>query len=88
MSSMEESRQAKMISELRLFIKKVLADPTVAARSMEIARSMKNEQDAERRIADEISAQTTVRIPEKMSDADKMFIEIIYEVLDDEAALY
>ena len=88
MSSMEESRQAKMISELRSFIKKVLADPTVAVKCMEIARSLKDEQDSDRRMADEISAQTTVRIPEKMSDADRMFLEIIHEVLDDDAALY
>ena len=88
MSSIEESRQGKVIAELRTFIKKVLADPTVASTSMEIARRYKDEPDADRRIADEISAQTTVRIPEKMSDADRMFLEIIHEVLDDEAALY
>ena len=88
MSSIEESRQAKVIAELRSFIKKVLADPSVAAKSMEIARRLKNEAGADRKIADEISSQTTVRIPEKMSEADLMFLEIIHEVLDDEAALY
>lgn len=88
MSSIEESRQAKIIAELRSFIKKVLTDPTVAVKSMEIARRYKDEPDADRKIADEISAQTTVRIPEKMSEADRMFLEIIREVLDDESALY
>ena len=88
MSSTNESRQAKMIDELRGFIKKVLADPTIPARCMEIARSLQNEQDADRKIADEISGTTTIRIPENMSEADELFIEVVKEVLEDEAALY
>ncbi|MDX1451425.1 MAG: hypothetical protein R3183_02630 [Oleiphilaceae bacterium] len=55
---------------------------------MEIARRYKDEPDADKKIAEEISATTIVRIPEDHSDADKMFLEIINEVLDDEAALY
>lgn len=88
MSSAEESRQAKLISELRVFIRKVLSDPSVAKDCMEIARQHKNDPDAYRVIAEQISAKTIVRIPEVHSDADKMFLEIIHEVLDDEAALY
>lgn len=88
MSSADESRQARIISELRVFIKKVLGDPTIAVKSMEIARRLKDEPDADRKIAEAISAQTNVRIPEQLSDADRMFLEIINEVLDDEAALY
>ncbi len=87
MSSIEAS-QAKVIAELRTFIKKVLTDPTIAVKAMEIARRLKDEPDADRKIADEISSTTIVRIPEKMSEADLMFLEIIREVLDDEAALY
>ncbi len=34
MSSSVEGRQAKMINELRTFIKKVLSDPTIAVKSM------------------------------------------------------
>jgi hypothetical protein len=41
-----------------------------------------------KKIANAISAATTVRIPEVHSDADKIFLEIIHEVLEDEAALY
>lgn len=88
MSSADESRQAKIIAELRVFIKKVLADPTIAVKTMEIARRLKDEPDADRKIAEEVSAQTNVRIPEKLSDADRLFLEIINDVLDDEAALY
>jgi len=88
MNKSNESRQAKVIDELRGFIKKVLADPTVPAKCMEIARSMQNEPDADRKMADEISATTIIRIPENMSEADELFIDVLKEVLEDEAALY
>lgn len=88
MSSVEESRQGRVISELRTFIKKVLSDPTVAPKCMEIARQYKDDPGAAAKIASEISAQTIVRIPEQHSEADRIFLEIIDEVLDDEAALY
>lgn len=88
MHSAEESRQARIISELRVFIRKVLSDPSVAPKCMDIARKLQNEPDAGQLIAREISASTIVRIPEEHSDADDIFIEIIHEVLDDEAALY
>jgi hypothetical protein len=88
MSSADESRQAKVISELRVFIRKVLSDPTISAKCMEIARKHQGEAEAYKAIAEEISASTIVRIPEDHSDADKIFLDIIHEVLDDEAALY
>lgn len=88
MGSATESRQSKMIAELRGFIKKVLADPTIPAKCMEIGRRLQHEPDATRRMADEISATTTIRIPEEMSEADRMFLEVLHEALEDEAALY
>lgn len=88
MSSAEESRQAKVISELRVFIKKVLSDPTVASTCMEIARRVKDEPDSDLKMAEEISSATIVRIPENHSDADKIFLGIIKDVLEDESALY
>ncbi|KZY37649.1 hypothetical protein A3752_13680 [Oleiphilus sp. HI0081] len=88
MSSAEASKQAKIISELRVFIRKCLSDPSVSTKCMEIARELKNEPDASAKIAEKISASTIVRIPEQLSDADKIFLEVIHEVLDDEAALY
>lgn len=88
MSSASESRQAKTIDELRTFIKKVLSDPTVAVKSVEIARKYRDQPGADELIAREISANTTVRIPENWSEADRMFLDILHEVLDDEAALY
>jgi len=88
MSTSEESRQAKVISELSVFIRKVLSDPTVASKCMEIARKLKDTPNSDKLIAEEVSASTIVRIPEEHSDADKIFIGIIRQVLDDEAALY
>lgn len=88
MSTAAESRQSKTIQELRGFIRKVLSDPTVAVKSVEIARKYRGQPGADELIAQEISASTTVRIPENWSEADRMFIEILHEVLDDEAALY
>lgn len=88
MSSADESRQGKIINELRTFIYKALSDPTLATKCMDIARRLQNEPEAESKIAAEISAKTIVRIPENLSEADKMFIEIIHEVLEDEQALY
>ncbi|HLV78116.1 MAG TPA: hypothetical protein VKY53_09360 [Marinobacter sp.] len=88
MSSSVQSRQARMIEELRVFIKKVMGDPTIAVRAMEIARKYKGELNGDELMAREISANTSIRIPEVWSDADKMFLEILHEVLDDEEALY
>ena len=83
-----EGRQARMIAELRGFIKKVLSDPQIPAQCMELARRMQSEPDRRRKIADEISATTTIRIPETMSPADEMFLDVLDEALEDEAALY
>lgn len=88
MSSAEESRQAKVINELCVFIRKVLSDPTVAPKCMEVARKYQGQPNARQLMADEISASTIVRIPEEHSDADELFLKAVQEVLDDEAALY
>ncbi len=88
MSNATESQQARLIGELRVFIKKVLSDPTVAVKCVEVARKHRGKPDADKLVAEEISATTTVRIPEQWSDADRMFLEILDDVLDDEEALY
>ncbi|MGO1692909.1 MAG: hypothetical protein ACTHY7_07800 [Marinobacter sp.] len=84
----ESHRQARVIDELRVFIKKVLSDPTIAVKSIDIARKHRSEADSDELIAREISSNTTIRIPEKWSEADRMFLDIIQEVLDDEEAMY
>ena len=88
MSSASEGRQARIIDELRVFIKKVMSDPTIAVKSVEIARKYRGQPNADELIAREISANTNVRIPENWSEADHMFLEILHDVLDDEEAMY
>lgn len=88
MSTTQEGRQARIIDELKVFIKKVLADPTIAVKCMEIARKYREDPEADEKMAREISANTTVRIPETFSDADQIFLQLLREVLDDESALY
>lgn len=88
MTSSQEGKQARVISELCVFIRKVLSDPSVAPKCMEIARQYRGEPDATKLIAEQISAQTIVRIPEEHSEADEMFLKLVQDVLDDEAALY
>ena len=88
MTTPTESRQQKVIDELKGFIRKVLSDPTVAARCMEIAREYRHSRRAREEMAREISAQTIVRIPEEHSEADETFLDIIEDVLEEEDALY
>lgn len=88
MSASIESRQARMIEELKVFIRKVLSDPTIAVKSLEIARKYRGQPNADELIAQEISASTTIRIPETWSEADRAFLEILHDVLEDEEALY
>ncbi len=88
MSSAEESRQAKVIDELCVFIRKVLSDPTVAPNCMEVARKHQGQPDARKLMAEEISSTTIVRIREEHSTADELFLDAVEQVLDDEAALY
>ncbi|WP_404365358.1 hypothetical protein [Marinobacter sp.] len=88
MNKSSEGRQARIIDELRVFIKKVMSDPTIAVKSMEIARKHRGKPNADELIAREISSSTNVRIPENWSEADRMFLEILHDALDDEEAMY
>ncbi|SFH68053.1 hypothetical protein [Modicisalibacter xianhensis] len=95
-----EMQKVRVINELRGFIKKLLQDPQILERSLEIARRAYQEQaesgkgkgsDVMARIANEISDTTSVHIPEdpsEHSEADRLFLEILEEVVDEEQALY
>ncbi|RKR02479.1 hypothetical protein C7446_2194 [Kushneria sinocarnis] len=79
------------IQELRGFIKKLLQDLDILNRSMEVARAHFGERDADARIADEISRATSVKIPQDAREhtpADKLFLEVLKEVVEEEKALY
>ncbi|MGQ4880059.1 hypothetical protein ACOJCM_15945 [Billgrantia sp. LNSP4103-1] len=94
MSASSEIQKARVINELRGFIKKLLQDPQILEQSLTIARrhySEDNPEDAAARIANEISDTTSVHIPEdpsEHSEADKLFLELLKEVISEEQALY
>lgn len=92
--SSSEIQKTRVINELRGFIKKLLQDPKILEQSLEIARRQLAEgrkDDVMARIANEISDTTSVHIPEDPADhseADRLFLELLKEVSDEEQALY
>ncbi|MCE0731703.1 hypothetical protein LWH48_02645 [Halomonas sp. G15] len=92
--SSSEIQKTRVINELRGFIKKLLQDPRILEQSLEIARRHLPEghsQAVMARIANEISDTTSVHIPEDPADhseADKLFLELLREVVGEEQALY
>lgn len=95
-----EIQKVRVINELRGFIKKLLQDPQILELSLTIARRIHkeneqtgqdNEQQVMARIANEISATTSVHIPEdpsEHSEADTLFLEVLKEVAGEEGGLY
>ncbi|MGM0914581.1 MAG: hypothetical protein ACQEXC_10130 [Pseudomonadota bacterium] len=92
--SSSEIQKTRVINELRGFIKKLLQDPRILEQSLEIARRHLPEGSSQAvmaRIANEISDTTSVHIPEdpaEHSEADKLFLELLREVVGEEQALY
>nr|WP_298248668.1 hypothetical protein [uncultured Halomonas sp.] len=89
-----EIQKTRVINELQGFIRKLLQDPRVLDQSLEIARRHLpegNSQDVMARIANEISDTTSVHIPEdpaEHTEADRLFLELLREVVNEEQALY
>ncbi|GHB27374.1 hypothetical protein [Salinicola rhizosphaerae] len=94
MSSASEMQKNRIIVELRAFIKKLLQEPGILENSLAIAKRHSdgsNDPKAWAAIANEISATTSVHIPEdpaEHSDADKLFLAVLREVVGEEKALY
>lgn len=91
MSTANEMNKTRVISELRQFIKKLLQDPEIIPTSLDVARKHYGVQHSAAIIANEISAKTSVKIPddpEDFSDADRLFLELLKEVMDEEQAMY
>ncbi|MDR5866009.1 hypothetical protein [Halomonas koreensis] len=92
--SSSEIQKTRVINELRGFIKKLLQDPRILEQSLLIARERLGEGDQAEvmaRIANEISETTSVHIPEdpaEHSEADRLFLELLKEVVREEQALY
>ena len=56
--------------------------------SLAITRDLIDEENADAIIAQKISDTTNVKIPTEHSDADKLFLQVLREVVRDENAMY
>lgn len=88
MSIAEIKNKERVINELLRFIRKVLVEPDISDKALEIARKHFNEKNAEVLIAEELTSTTNVKIPIEHSDADRLFLELLIDVVRDEKALY
>ena len=88
MSSLELRNRDRAIEELRIFLKKIFVEPEIISHSLAITRDLIDEENAEAIIAQKISDTTNVKIPTEHSDADKLFLQVLREVVRDENAMY
>lgn len=88
MSVAEIKNKERVINELMSFIRKVLVEPEICETALSIAREHLNDENAEIVIADKLSASTNIKIPVEHSEADKLFLEVLIDVIKDEQALY
>ncbi|BFM51074.1 hypothetical protein [Marinomonas sp. THO17] len=83
-----ELNQQRIIDEFMRCFRKLLMDPKLAEELVRIARENINQPNAYQRIAEEVSSQTTLKIPEEHSEADRMFINLLMDVVKGDALLY
>jgi len=88
MSSLELRNRDRAIEELRIFLKKIFVEPEIISHSLAITRDLIDEENADTIIAQKISDTTNVKIPTEHSDADKLFLQVLREVVRDENAMY
>ena len=88
MSNLELRNRDRAIEELRIFLKKIIVEPDIIPHSLAITRELINEDNADTIIAKKISDTTNVKIPAEHSDADKLFLQVLREVVRDEKAMY
>ncbi|MBV1790295.1 hypothetical protein KQ940_19745 [Marinobacterium sp. D7] len=84
----EIKNKERVIDELLLFVRKVFNEPEICDIAKQVARKYINEKDADQLIADEISNTTNVKIGIEKSDADRLFLELLKDLVRDEKALY
>ncbi|UTW03546.1 hypothetical protein [uncultured Amphritea sp.] len=88
MSTSEIKNKERAIDELVLVLRKIFAEPEICAKALEITRKYINEDHPNIKIADELSATTSVKIPVEHSEADTLFLEMLKDLVRDEKALY
>lgn len=91
MSSSTEISKARALSELRQFLKKLLLEPATLEKTLEIAKRHYGDHKMLDKVADDITAETLVKIPmspEDRTEADQLFLELLKEVVEESQALY
>jgi len=83
-----ELNQQRIIDEFLRCFRKMLMEPEISAELVRIAKDHINDPDAFNTIAMEVSNQTTLKIPEDMTEADKMFIKTLIDVVKGDSMLY
>ena len=83
-----ELNKQRIIDEFLRCFRKMLMEPELSAELVKIAKQHINEPNAFQRIAEEVSNQTTLKIPEEMSEADRMFIKLLIDVVKGDSMLY
>tara|TARA_B100000780_G_scaffold270988_1_gene231407 strand:- start:579 stop:845 length:267 start_codon:yes stop_codon:yes gene_type:complete len=88
MASLDLRNRDRAIEELRIFLKKIFVEPEIIAHSLAITRDLIDADNADAMIAQKISDTTNVKIPTEHSDADRLFLQVLREVVRDEKAMY
>lgn len=83
-----ELNQQRIIDEFLRCFRKMLMEPALAGELVRIAKEHINEPNAYQKIAEEVSNQTTLKIPEEHSKADQMFIKLLMDVVKGDSLLY
>jgi len=83
-----ELNQQRVIDEFLRCFRKILMNPELSGELVRIAKENINEPDAYQRIAEEVSNQTTLKIQEEHTEADRMFIKLLMDVVKGDAFLY
>lgn len=91
MSNSSEISKARALTELRLFLKKLLLEPGTLEKTLKIAQDHYGDHKMMDKVAEDITSKTLIKIPddpEERSEADKLFLELLKEVVEESKALY
>lgn len=88
MNTSEIKNKERALNEFLLVLRKIMVEPDICATALEITRKHIDDKHANVKIADELSATTSVKIPAVHSEADTLFLEMLKDLVRDEKALY
>lgn len=88
MSAAEIKNKERAIDEMVLVLRKIMVEPEICNKALEITRQHLNDEHSNVAIADALSATTSIKIPVVHSEADTLFLEMLKDLVRDEQALY